>query len=1163
VLLAGGVGALVAVDQTSGGEATPEAIAQQIHQATGVRSGLIVHVGCGEGRLTAALRAGEGTLVHGLDRNPAQVAAARQHLRQRGVYGPVAVEHLSSNCLPYTENMVNLLVVEEPADLAEAEMLRVLCPQGVAYVKRGGQWTKTVKPRPPEMDEWTHYLHGPNNNAVSQDSLVGPPRHLQWMAGPVWTRSHDHLASVSVAVSSGGRLFAIVDEGPISFVALPARWQLVARDAFNGKLLWKRAMGRWEPHLRGFRSGPTHLQRRLLADKDRVFVTLGYGEPVVVLDAATGETKHTYHETRTAYEMVLYDGALLVVAGERNTSEEKTDELENWRYWPQYVSRGARTILMAIAVDSGKVLWKKTDVDAAEIMPTTLAAAAGRVFFQTTGEVICLDARTGEERWRAARPVALERPAWSAPTLVVYGDVVLSADRKAPDTLPDGPRPRTVRWIGTSQGGQAPPGTLIAFSAKDGKRLWESPCRECYNAPVDVLVAGGLIWSGDLVTARDPGITVGLDPLTGKVERTRPKDQEFYQPGMSHHRCYRNKATEKYIITGRAGAEFLDIATGEAFPHHWIRGTCQYGIMPANGLLYVPPHSCACFIEAKLNSFLAVSAQRPTVAAAHPEATISKGSDNRWESGSAIISTPAVAAAEKSLASLAAVTVGGDGSSLEEGAAASRGAPVADDAADWPTYRGDAGRSGRARFPVPTDLHIAWQTPLGGRLSSLVVAEGVVFVAQVDTHTLYALGASDGRTVWSFTAGGRIDSPPTVFGRRVLFGSADGWIYCLRAGDGQLVWRYRAAPQDRRLVAYEQVESVWPVSGSVLVLDGVAYAAAGRSSYLDGGIRLVRLDALTGKPLSETVLDSRDPRSGQQPRDAVRGFEMPGALPDVLSSDGEFVYMRHLRFDREGQPLEPTVPHLFSAAGFLDDTWWHRSYWLFGARMRAGWGGWPVMGNLVPSGRILSYDESTVYGFGRTPYERHGSHVGLGLTHYRLFAALRPDVEAPAASEEQTEGGKGASVGKEQATGGELIPVAFFAQPRQRAGAKKAEGVKPADTPVEKPQPTAGATPGQFRSVVRYHWTREIPLLVRAMVLAERTLFVAGPPDSAQPAERLAAWENKLGGRLWAVSTVTGETLAEHTLPAVPVFDGMAAARGCLYLSSVDGSVACLRKCSD
>ena len=140
---------------------------------------------------------------------------------------------------------------------------------------------------------------------------------------------------------------------------------------------------------------------------------------------------------------------------------------------------------------------------------------------------------------------------------------------------------------------------------------------------------------------------------------------------------------------------------------------------------------------------------------------------------------------------------------------------AADD--DWPTYRSDAARSGSVKTSVPVDLKQMWQVDLGGRLSSVVAVGNTVFLAAIDAHTVSALNASTGEAVWTYTAGARIDSPPTYFQGRVIFGSADGWVYCLRAADGRLIWRFRAAPEDRRLVAYDQVESAWPVSGAVLV----------------------------------------------------------------------------------------------------------------------------------------------------------------------------------------------------------------------------------------------------------------------------------------------------------------------------------------------------------
>ena len=54
--------------------------------------------------------------------------------------------------------------------------------------------------------------------------------------------------------------------------------------------MWKKPIGPWEGHLRGFRTGPPEIHRRLIAVSDRVYVTLGYGEPVSVLDGATGVT---------------------------------------------------------------------------------------------------------------------------------------------------------------------------------------------------------------------------------------------------------------------------------------------------------------------------------------------------------------------------------------------------------------------------------------------------------------------------------------------------------------------------------------------------------------------------------------------------------------------------------------------------------------------------------------------------------------------------------------------------------------------------------------------------------------------------------------------------------------------------------------------------------
>jgi len=74
------------------GPNSAEREAKEILDAAGVRGGLIVHVGCGDGKLTAALRVSESYTVHGLEADPAKVAEARSYILTQGIYGPVSVE---------------------------------------------------------------------------------------------------------------------------------------------------------------------------------------------------------------------------------------------------------------------------------------------------------------------------------------------------------------------------------------------------------------------------------------------------------------------------------------------------------------------------------------------------------------------------------------------------------------------------------------------------------------------------------------------------------------------------------------------------------------------------------------------------------------------------------------------------------------------------------------------------------------------------------------------------------------------------------------------------------------------------------------------------------------------------------------------------------------
>lgn len=92
-------------------------------------------------------------------------------------------------------------------------------------------------------------------------------------------------------------------------------------------------------------------------------------------------------------------------------------------------------------------------------------------------------------------------------------------------------------------------------------------------------------------------------------------------------------------------------------------------------------------------------------------------------------------------------------------------------------------------------MKVKWQTQLEGKLTSPVIANGRIYVALVDLHTVHALNKDDGHVLWSYTAAGRVDSPPTIYHGRVLFGCADGWVYCLDASNGELACASRQPPR--------------------------------------------------------------------------------------------------------------------------------------------------------------------------------------------------------------------------------------------------------------------------------------------------------------------------------------------------------------------------------
>jgi len=1079
--------------------------AEDILEASGAKGGLIVHIGCGDGKLTAALGASDSFVVQGLDTDPANVQKAQEYIQTQKLGGKVSAAVFDGQNLPYVGELVNLIVIQDAGfGIRDEEVMRVLAPGGVALAldSRLSALDSFRKPWPDAIDEWPHYLYDSQGTSVSNDRLAGHPRGMRWTGGPFWARSHEHSASMQAMVSAGGRVFYVMDEGPTESIQLPSNLVLTARDAFNGTVLWKRSLPHWFNSLYPLKSGPGWLPRRLVAVDDRVYIAPGTGQDLLCLDATTGDVVCRYEDTASTFELVVSDGVIFAaVDTDREPCDYNQQHPNCWKErdrasikWQWDREQGTR-VVKAIQAEDGEVLWQRE----MPVTPMTLAADSGMVCFYDGDAVVALDRRSGEELWKAdVVDVKQVRTGYSGPRLIIYGDQVLLS----------------------------PMGHIVAICAQKGEILWsvKGKPRSGHYSLEDFYVIGDRVWA--LQRGNNGAFTTYSLKTGEKLDEYRNPIRSFY----IHQRCYPGRATGRYQLPPMMGIMVYDMQEDTWFNNHWVRGGCIYGVMPANGMVYATPHACACYYQSKLNGFNAL-APEPQPAEAPP-------------AGQRLVKGPAFGECGTRNAEVGIVDADEASSPTPH---SKLGIPHSE---SWPMFRHDNARSGYARTDVAADVGQAWKRNFGTKLTQPVVADGKLVLSAVDTHTVYALDAASGKKAWQFIAGGRVNSPPTLYQGLAIFGCADGYVYALRASDGELAWKFQAAPSDRKLMAYGQIESVWPLAGSVLIQDGKLYCVAGRSMFLDGGLRMLILKPETGELVAENVMDGHVPGTDKRLDDLIMGKHMPVALPDILSGDGQYVYMKSQTFTPDGKrvrfrPQRPDTQydqevHLFSPISFLDDGWHQRAYWIYGRAAGEGWAEFQLPPKRVPCGRILCIDAENAYGYARDPELMCNTSV----SEYRLYSANKT--------------------------------------PSRKVGIPRLEGtwVKgqyPADNPLAAHTvdwKQLAKQPKEKLSALDYNWIHEGPEIVaKAMVLANDRLFIAGPRDvvdekkmwgrsneegfQEKMAEQAARLDGKHGGLMQVFSKNDGEKLAEHKLECLPAFDGLIAANGSLYMVTADGSILC------
>ncbi|MCZ6663716.1 MAG: PQQ-binding-like beta-propeller repeat protein, partial [Gammaproteobacteria bacterium] len=467
---------------------------------------------------------------------------------------------------------------------------------------------------------------------------------------------------------------------------------------------------------------------------------------------------------------------------------------------------------------------------------SALVVGEQRVFVQTTrsrrsdesARLACLDRETGRLLWQKSEPELRGE-------LRLYSKGVSKGIVVCCDSYRVYPKRIYVR------------------SAVDGRLLWTSPPMN-EGKSVGVYAIDGLIW------CQHNRQTIGLDAATGKIKR-----KHVAAPGT--FKCSHPAATTRYMPGGSLA--FLDLSTGKIEACKLDRNGCgsDPGVLFCNGLTYSFPKQCSCF--SMIRGYTAYTADQPL-----DESTRDGVGSNRLVKGPAF-----------------------EDRVFDQ-----------QDSAGWPAFRHDGRRSANTNSSVPLPIKKLWeaapenqQTPkwleedwrnhpsLDGPVSSVVAGDGMLCVSLPNSHKVAALDPRTGRLRWSFTAGGRVLTPPTISGGLCFFGGQDGWAYCLRLKDGGLAWKFRAAPADRRILAHGQLESLWPVSGGVLVENGRAYFTAGRLSNLVGGLVGYAVDARTGK-----LIWKQTPPTGYEY--TTENKIAPAYRNDVPVGGGNVVQMGHPRW---------------------------------------------------------------------------------------------------------------------------------------------------------------------------------------------------------------------------------------------------------------------------
>jgi outer membrane protein assembly factor BamB len=522
--------------------------------------GLCVILGDPEGNLAIKLARDSELMIYVQDPDAKHVDGIRTRAADNSFLGSRIFVHRGAlSRLHLADSLADVIVVQGEAVKAvpEKELLRVLRPDG----KILGLGRELSKKLPDGTDEWTHPYHGPDNNPQSRDRAARAPYLTHFTAEP-W-----YSPMPLVTVASGGRLFKAMGHLSVKEREWPWLNTLIAQNAYNGSLLWKR------PLEEGFM-----IHRNTLIATPTVLY-LGDNKSCKVIDAATGKQKDEIVVPKDIGDgpswkwMALVDNVLYAMIGKEEPPDPTLKGNRLARGWPWrggalgqgYDSKtypwGFGNTIIAIDPSTKKVLWKHQEKE--RLDSRAMCMADGRIVFYSHGNFLgCLNAKSGKVEWRTT----------DAEVMKAVGEHKFAQNpgEGFSTTCFTKCNDRAIYFAGPTRT------DLAAVSIKDGKLLWTAKDRG--NSQ--------LVLREDGLYAMSPKESTCFDFMTGKPL------------GVIGPRVNCTRATGSidsiFVRGGRDGTIRYDLGGNKQQHLCPMRPSCQDGVVVSYGHLYWGPWMCDC-----------------------------------------------------------------------------------------------------------------------------------------------------------------------------------------------------------------------------------------------------------------------------------------------------------------------------------------------------------------------------------------------------------------------------------------------------------------------------------------------------------------------------------------------------------------------------------------